>query len=393
MYTWQLYGKSVPELLPFQYLNSIIYVMRILYLAVLICPLMSFSQNLLVNGGFEEENICSEYKINCAPEAWMYSVPSYNYYYKNDKEAYKGSYYLAFIAGHALKRYNRTFVRSRLLCQLQKGKTYQLQFAVKSPHPILDSMGVYFSATDFLFDKRPPQSITASRYFTDAVQKPVAGNTGWQIITLHYTASGNEAYLTFGNFRRRDLVGATGVDKEKNFLVMIDEVSLVPLDANERICNDWQRTRTAIYSQDERHEYQAKAMAKYRTDPPELRRPSPTFTLKVDTLVVPDVLFATNSYIIKHKTTAILDSFAQKINTYEIDSISINGHTDYTGTAEYNRELSYMRAASVAAYLQRTVKWKLLIKGFGSEQPVADNRAAAGRQLNRRVEILIYKKQ
>lgn len=366
--------------------------MRYVYLAVLICPLISFSQNLLVNGGFEEENICSEYKINCAPEAWMYTVPSYNYYYKNSSEAYRGSYYVAFIAGHALKPYYRTFVRSRLLCGLQAGKTYQLRFAVKSPHPILDSMGVYFSATDFLFDKRPPQTIMASRYLVSAVQKPEAGNTGWQPVVINYTANGQEAYITFGNFRRRDLIGATGIEKERNFLVMLDDVSLVALDPNERLCSDWAQTRSAIYSQDERHEYQEKTMARYRAHPPELRPPSRTLTLIIDTLVVPDVLFATNSYVIRQKTTDLLDSFAQKINQYQVDSITVNGHTDYVGTAEYNRELSYRRAASVAAYLQRTIKWKMLVRGFGSEQPVADNRTPAGRQRNRRVEILVYKK-
>lgn len=367
--------------------------MRLLYLAVLICPLLSFSQNLLVNGGFEEENICSEYKVNCAPEAWMYNVPSYNYYYKNSGEAYRGSYFVAFIAGHSLKSYYRTFVRSRLLCRLQEGKTYRLQFAVKSPHPILDSVGVYFSATDFLFDKRPPQTITPSFYLANAVEKPVTGNTGWQRITIDYTASGKEAYITFGHFRRRDLLGATGVDKERNFLVMLDEVSLEAVDPKERLCSDWQQTRAEIYSQDERHEYQARLMIKHMGNPPKEREASRTFTLQIDTLVVPDVLFATDSYIIRQKTTSLLDSFAQKINTLAIDSIAVNGHTDYRGTAEHNRELSYMRALSVMSYLQRTVKWKMIPRGFGSEQPVADNRTAQGRQLNRRVEILIYKKQ
>lgn len=367
--------------------------MRYLCLAVLICPLISFSQSLLVNGSFEEENICAEYKVNCAPEAWMYTVPSYSYYYKSSDEAYQGKYFVAFIAGHAKKSYYRTFVRSRLLCRLQAGKTYQLRFAIKSPHPILDSIGVYFSATDFLFDKRPHQTITASVYLANAVQKPVAGNTGWQPVTINYTASGKESYITFGNFRRRDLLGATGIDKENNYLVMLDDVSLVALDPKERLCKDWQQTRDEIYAQDERHEYQAKLMAKYRQSPPAERPQSSTFTLKIDTLVVPDVLFATDSYIIRQKTTSLLDSFAKKINELAIDSITINGHTDYRGTAEHNRELSYMRAASVAAYLQRTVKLKLITRGYGSEQPVADNRTAAGRQLNRRVEILIYKKQ
>jgi outer membrane protein OmpA-like peptidoglycan-associated protein len=210
-------------------------------------------------------------------------------------------------------------------------------------------------------------------------------------VTIDYTASGKEAYITFGHFRRRDLLGATGVDKERNFLVMLDEVSLEALDPKERLCTDWQQTKAAIYSQDERHEYQARQMIKYMGNPPKERAPSTTFTLKIDTLVVPDILFATDSYIIRQKTTSLLDSFARKINALAIDSIAVNGHTDYRGTAEHNRELSYMRALSVMSYLQRSVKWKMIPRGYGSEQPVADNRTAEGRQRNRRVEILIYR--
>ena len=55
--------------------------MRLVGCFVLLFPIYVFSQNLLVNPGFEEENICSEYKVNCAPEGWIYSVPSFIYYF------------------------------------------------------------------------------------------------------------------------------------------------------------------------------------------------------------------------------------------------------------------------------------------------------------------------
>ena len=366
--------------------------MRLLYLLLALCPFSTFCQNLLVNGGFEEENICAEYKINCAPEAWMYSVPSYSYFHKGESQAYRGTYFVAFIAGHALKPYNRTFVRSRLLCRLQSGQTYQLRFFIKSPHPVLDSVGVLFTSHDFLYDKRPLHKVTPSVFLANASKKPVAGHTGWQEVIINYTAFGHEGYITLGFFRKRDLIGSTGVEKEANYLVMLDEISMVPLNPKERICPDWQKRKQEIYEQDERHEYQAKVMTRYRNNPPESKLPSPTITLNIDTLVVPDVLFATNSFVINKNALGLLDSFAKRINTLSIDSILVNGHTDYTGTVEYNRELSYRRAASVAAYLQRTVKTHLVTRGLGSDQPVADNRTPAGRQRNRRVEILIYKK-
>ena len=45
-------------------------------------PGFAFTQNLLLNGSFEEENICTEYKVNCAPEAWLTNDDVFNNYFK-----------------------------------------------------------------------------------------------------------------------------------------------------------------------------------------------------------------------------------------------------------------------------------------------------------------------
>jgi hypothetical protein len=118
--------------------------MRYLLFILLLQSGIASAQNLLLNGDFEEENICSEYKVNCAPEAWLYTVPSLIYYYFDEKGAYNGKHYVSLLAGHTRKPFYRTFVRSRLLCGLHKGNTYRLQFYIKSLHPILDSIGRSF---------------------------------------------------------------------------------------------------------------------------------------------------------------------------------------------------------------------------------------------------------
>ena len=114
--------------------------MRFLIFFVCFFPAYVFAQNLLVNPGFEEENICSEYKMDCAPEGWIYSVPSFIYYFKDPKLAHEGSRFISLVAGHSEKPYYRTFVRSRLLCALQKGKNYRLEFIF-----ITHDKGIYFS--------------------------------------------------------------------------------------------------------------------------------------------------------------------------------------------------------------------------------------------------------
>ena len=362
--------------------------MRLLFI-VIILPFLAASQSLLVNEGFEEENICVEYQVNCAPEGWIYTVPSFTYYFKDKNTAYAGTHYVALIAGHAHKPYYRTFVRSRLLCGLQKGKTYRFQCYVKSLHPILDSIGIYFSSYDFLFEKQVYQKVVPSFYFKNNLPKKIL-DTNWQKVIINYTANGTEAFITLGNFSKRGISGYTGIERENNFFVLFDNVSLTPTNPNEILCKDWQQTREEIYTQDERHEFLARSIQVHRNKPAPIKKPTITKTLHIDTLTVPDVLFASNSFVLNRQAIKLLDSFARKINSYQVDSIIVSGHTDATGNNDFNRELSWRRANSVAAFLQHSSKMNVISRGLGSEHPVADNRTSAGKQRNRRVEIFIY---
>jgi outer membrane protein OmpA-like peptidoglycan-associated protein len=364
--------------------------MRFLICIVILLPAYGFNQNLLVNPGFEEENICSEYKVNCAPEGWINNMPSLVYYFNEPLLAHNGSKFVTLIAGHSQKPYYRTFVRSKLLCGLQKGKIYRLELFVKSIHPILDSMGVYFTSYDFLFEKQAYHKIIPSLYFANAITKNKKADTSWQKFAFDYKANGNETFITIGNFSKRGVSGLTGIYMEKNFFVLVDDISLIPTDVNERLCPDWKKNREEIYAQDERHEYLEKYIKHYRDKPATVKKPLPTITLHIDTLTIPDVFFATNSFMLNSKAVKLLDSFSQKINNYKVDSIVVYGHTDSRGEEAYNKELSWRRANSVAAYLQKKVSTKIESRGIGSDKPVADNRSAEGRRKNRRVEIFFY---
>ena len=79
------------------------------------------------------------------------------------------------------------------------------------------------------------------------------------------------------------------------------------------------------------------------------------------------------------------------LNKYEDTDILIEGHTDATGTDEYNLQLSERRAESVATHLetQKVSDPRFTIMGYGEVQPIADNSTDEGRQENRRVEIAI----
>jgi outer membrane protein OmpA-like peptidoglycan-associated protein len=69
----------------------------------------------------------------------------------------------------------------------------------------------------------------------------------------------------------------------------------------------------------------------------------------------------------------------------------VEGHTDSTGTDEYNQKLSERRAEAVASYLSENniPSGNITSRGFGKDNPVATNDTAEGRQQNRRVEMVV----
>lgn len=107
-------------------------------------------------------------------------------------------------------------------------------------------------------------------------------------------------------------------------------------------------------------------------------------------LIMPgDITYASNSADIKADFYAVLDSVALVITEYDKTLVVVGGHTDSDGSDQYNQTLSLKRAKSVAAYLQSqgVDSVRLETVGFGEQQPVASNKTAEGKQLNRRVEI------
>ncbi|ARO13473.1 OmpA/MotB domain protein [Ketogulonicigenium robustum] len=104
-----------------------------------------------------------------------------------------------------------------------------------------------------------------------------------------------------------------------------------------------------------------------------------------------DVLFGVDSTAVSVQSQTDLRTVASSLNRYPNTSISVIGHTDSTGSASYNQDLSVRRAQSVASVLINSgvTSNRIYTVGRGATQPVATNATAEGRQANRRVEIVI----
>jgi outer membrane protein OmpA-like peptidoglycan-associated protein len=108
-------------------------------------------------------------------------------------------------------------------------------------------------------------------------------------------------------------------------------------------------------------------------------------------LTLGDVLFDTGRAELNPGAARKLDQLAQFLNEHKERRVQIDGFTDSVGTDSYNEELSQRRADSVkSALLVRGVDpSRISTEGYGKAFPVANNVDSGGRQLNRRVEVII----
>ena len=104
-----------------------------------------------------------------------------------------------------------------------------------------------------------------------------------------------------------------------------------------------------------------------------------------------DLLFPTGKAALLPATREKLAKVAGVVLAYPGVRVSVEGHTDGTGHEAFNRRLSQRRAQVVRAYLldQGVPAEAVTARGYGRERPIASNDTLAGRQQNRRVELIL----
>jgi outer membrane protein OmpA-like peptidoglycan-associated protein len=110
--------------------------------------------------------------------------------------------------------------------------------------------------------------------------------------------------------------------------------------------------------------------------------------------IVDKVQFETGKAALLPASFSLLDEVVKVMKENpQIEEVEIGGHTDSTGSPDFNRKLSQERAESVLKYMAgKGIKAsRLVAKGFGPDRPIADNDTDPGREANRRVEFNILK--
>lgn len=116
-------------------------------------------------------------------------------------------------------------------------------------------------------------------------------------------------------------------------------------------------------------------------------------------VVIDNIQFEFDSAVLTANDKVILDNAYEGLGPWkellqkELSHIEVTGYTDTSGPEAYNQKLSERRANSVADYMagKGTDRGRMIVKGMGEANPVADNATRAGRIKNRRVELDVIK--
>jgi OmpA-OmpF porin, OOP family len=122
---------------------------------------------------------------------------------------------------------------------------------------------------------------------------------------------------------------------------------------------------------------------------PKAAAPAPAPAAATKVTYAADAFFDFDKAVLKAEGKAKLDDLVGKVKGINLEVIIAVGHTDSVGADAYNQKLSVKRSDAVKAYLvsKGIEKNRVYTEGKGEKQPVADNKTAAGRAKNRRVEI------
>jgi outer membrane protein OmpA-like peptidoglycan-associated protein len=199
------------------------------------------------------------------------------------------------------------------------------------------------------------------------------------------------AYLAMQNARLAQAHAAAKADDARvaSGQVERDQIMLAARtrdanNANLAAANSKQAADAALNQRDQANQETARIQA-------ELDALKATPTPRGMVLTLGDVLFDTGRAELKSGAGRTLDQLSQFLTEHPDRRVQIDGFTDSVGTDSYNEDLSQRRANTVRqALISRGIdSSRIGTEGYGKSYPVADNNDSGGRQLNRRVEVVI----
>lgn len=350
--------------------------------------------NMVFNPSFEEYTLCPERidakgVMNGVDAWWQPTAGSSDYFNvcsgrdcavpRNKMGVQTARTGVAYCGIYCSQASYREYLQTQLKSPLLPGHRYRVSFYVslaeKSPHAIatigamLTSQRLADSTWDVLMhrelvDYGDNQSQLISVYYKPQVvndkDRVLDDMKSWTLVSGDFVADGGELFLTIGNFNSFN--NSTVVETNAANAVLqgayyyIDDVSVVP------------------------------------TEPVALIGPGDTIAMEAgDVVSMWDVFFATGESDVLPQSYVELHRLIDLLQAHPTMRIELRGHTDNSGTREFNQRLSEARAQAVVEYLvaHGVERSRLSASGYGESMPIDSNDTPEGRSRNRRVEYLI----
>jgi len=354
---------------------------------IIICVLLQidlYSQNIIANCSFENTVTgCEEKKITLKNIAgWkVITAKNYNIYdyvkiYSDVNKARTGISYVTIMLPAHLHFSGASgftgYLQYQLTELLEKGKEYFLRFYFKTDYPNAKDtwiqMSVFFSddKIESVYDiKSRSYKPIYSTYTNKEINK-----SQWLTVEGNFIADGNEKYLILGSYYDKTINRKEYFNKNIYYMLpiyRIDDFCLIEINNTDNIYD---------CSCDNENEIKLDELS------------------TGESFILNDIFFETDRSDLLPESHNSLNKLADQMEQYPSVKIEISGHTDNTGTEEYNQKLSESRAFEVMSYLlKKGIDMdRMEYKGYGSTKPVADNSTEEGRQQNRRVEITVVEK-
>lgn len=356
------------------------------------CPTshVSYGQNVssFLVGWFSPNSGTPDFFHRCATKTKVH-VPNN---FATMLEPVDGNGYIGLIlrADTSTYRFTPTYtehITGILLEPLKAEKKYKVQLYYSfSPNSGIktQSIGIYFSAFKPYFSDIAdsydfmPQLILHPDSILHISQR-------WHKLEGVYIANGGERYITIGNFepvaQSKIIPNRPKKISDVRFFAyyVFDNVNVSPLEEE-----DDTTSYNLIYRP-----------TKLKTEPDRLVTSYESVYYELNKkYILHNLYFDYRQSIIRTESFTELNKIVEFLNSNPNLHIKIIGHTDNIGSARYNMQLSKERAKSVFTYLysKGIPIYRMSYEGKGFDEPIADNETELGRQINRRVEVIFYKK-
>ncbi|ACU61420.1 OmpA family protein [Chitinophaga pinensis] len=348
------------------------------------CTLGLIAQNLVPNASFEDVNICTEYTAPCAPSAWLSVAPEVaRMKYLCNGAALQGQHYVNLLQEGKENPDLRVYIQTRLLCPLEKGRTYKIRIYMNTDNYPLRA-GIRFD-TAFVFTQsgsclKAPASLELSE--NDVQKKLFRLNHPWYMLEKTYVATNNATHLLIGNFRAPQRKEGAG-GGYSNAQLLIDSISVTP-EGGPPFCPDADSTIALLYTEHHRHTIPEKLIASgdliHRLDG----------TSGCDTIILKDDLFTVDKNSLNDRYKQQID---EALNRYKGNRarIQLIGYAWQKASEEYNRIISADKAKAVANYLVYNEGYSFddfEVQGAGKTKPRYDTAGNTAGE-NNRVEMII----